>query len=32
MDDTAYTLCVLMGRATALEAIAAAEEQLAAAG
>ncbi|MFD6892233.1 DUF5133 domain-containing protein [Streptomyces sp. NPDC059957] len=30
MDDTAYTLCVLMGRATALEAITAAEEQLAA--
>lgn len=29
MDDTAYTLCVLMGRATALEAISAAEEQLA---
>ncbi|MFJ7265413.1 DUF5133 domain-containing protein [Streptomyces sp. NPDC099050] len=32
MDDTAYTLCVLMGRATALEAIAAAEAQLAATG
>lgn len=31
MDDTAYTLCVLMGRPTALEAINAAEEQLAAA-
>lgn len=32
MDDTAYTLCVLMGRPTAHEAISAAEEQLAAAG
>ncbi|WP_407840917.1 DUF5133 domain-containing protein [Streptomyces sp. DSM 116496] len=31
MDDTAYTLCVLMGRPTALEAITAAEELLAAA-
>lgn len=30
MDDTAYTLCVLMGRPTALEAITAAEELLAA--
>ncbi|MFI5761753.1 DUF5133 domain-containing protein [Streptomyces sp. NPDC051563] len=32
MDDTAYTLCVLMGRPTAHEAVSAAEEQLAAAG
>lgn len=29
MDDTAYTLCVLMGRTTTHEAIAAAEERLA---
>lgn len=32
MDDTAYTLCVLMGRPSAHEAISAAEEQLATAG